>query len=191
MSLLFPNKETKGSGSMAKKLLLFVVILVSFFLVSCKGGKNMKISSVFRDGEFIPEKYTCNGKNINPPLTVTNIPTGAKTIAVIMDDPDAPGKTFVHWVLWNLDVNGDEVKIDEGLSRDASCCEQGLNDFGNIGYDGPCPPQGHGVHHYHIKVYALDTKLNLPPKATKKDLEDAMKGHILSHVELMGLFERK
>ena len=108
-----------------------------------------------------------------------------------MDDPDAPIGTFVHWVLWNLKVTGDRVELKEGIPRQASCCEQGINDFGKVGYDGPCPPRGHGIHHYHIKVYALDTDLKLPPKSTKKALESAMRGHIVSQAELVGLFERR
>jgi len=174
-----------------KALLVALMIIFLLMISSCKGGGKMKVESVFKDNEFIPKKYTCMGSNVNPPLVISNIPRNAKSVAIIMDDPDAPVGTFVHWILWNLIVDGDEVKIDEGLPRKASCCEQGINDFGRIGYDGPCPPRGHGVHHYHIKVYALDTKLNLPSKATKKALENAMKGHILSQVELVGLFERK
>jgi len=177
---------------MTRSILPVILIIVLFFTISsCRGGENMKVKSVFKDNGFMPEKYTCMGDNINPPLVISNIPKGSKTIAIIMDDPDAPVGTFVHWVLWNLKVAGDEVRVEEGLSRKASCCEQGINDFGRIGYDGPCPPRGHGIHHYHIKVYALDMEPNLPSKASKRDLENAMKGHILSQVELIGLFERK
>ena len=108
-----------------------------------------------------------------------------------MDDPDAPGKTFVHWVLWNLEVHDGKAIIDEGISRRASCCQQGINDLGRIGYDGPCPPKGHGIHHYHIKVYALDTRLSLPHSTTKDMLLSSMENHIVGQTEIVGLFERK
>lgn len=184
-----------------KKLFSFFAILIILFgfvygaeKVANKEAKRMVVTSVFKNGEFIPKKYACEGEDINPELVITNVPKNAKSIAIICDDPDAPIGTFVHWVIWNIPVDGDSVKIPEGLKKLEKLTEgtmQGYNDFGKIGYNGPCPPRGHGVHHYHFKVYALDTLLDLKGKVKKTDLEKAMKGHIIESAEIVGLYERK
>nr|WP_237710108.1 YbhB/YbcL family Raf kinase inhibitor-like protein [Pyrococcus sp. ST04] len=153
----------------------------------------MKVSSVFEENGIIPKKYTCEGADINPPLRIENIPENAKTLAIIVEDPDAPGGTFIHWVAWNIPVT---TEIPEGIPKEAVVEKpihmiQGINDFGRVGYNGPCPPRSHGVHHYHFKIYALDTELSLKPGSTKKELEKAMKGHILAEAELVGIYERK
>ncbi|MGC9771806.1 YbhB/YbcL family Raf kinase inhibitor-like protein [Fervidobacterium islandicum] len=154
----------------------------------------MIVTSVFKNGDFIPNKYACEGQDINPELAISNIPDGAKTIAIICDDPDAPIGIFVHWVLWNYPVTDSTMKIPEGLQKVEKLpngAMQGYNDFGRIGYNGPCPPKGHGVHHYHFKVYAVNTFLELKGKVTKKDLEKALNGKIIAQAELIGLYERK
>ncbi len=166
-----------------------IVVPLIFLLVGCGGGK-MKVSSVFENNSRIPDEYTCRGVNVSPPMKITNIPKDAETLALIVDDPDAPIGTFVHWVAWDIEVKGSEMEIPKGVPRNAPNMVQGRNDFGKIGYDGPCPPPGHGTHHYHFKVYALDTKLNLRAGSTKKDLEKAMKGHILESAELVGTYSR-
>jgi hypothetical protein len=139
---------------------------------------------------MIPSKYTADGQDISPPLTLTRVPDGAKSIALIVDDPDAPGKTWVHWVMWNIPP--EETSLEEGVPAEKELpngARQGKTDFGSIGYGGPAPPSG--VHRYFFKVYALDAMLDLPAGATKLELEKAMEGHILSGRELMGRYTRE
>ncbi|MFH1470564.1 MAG: YbhB/YbcL family Raf kinase inhibitor-like protein [Candidatus Micrarchaeota archaeon] len=144
----------------------------------------LKISSqAFNHNGMIPAKFTCKGENISPALEISGIPNGAKSLALIVDDPDAPMGTWVHWVVWNIQPI---QKIDEGSVPPGS--SQGITDFGKPGYGGPCPPSG--THRYFFKLYALDSVLNLPPTSKKSDLENAMKGHILEKAELVGLFSK-
>jgi Raf kinase inhibitor-like YbhB/YbcL family protein len=139
-------------------------------------------SPVFENNKPIPKKYSCDGEEVNPPLTVECIPDAAKTLALIVDDPDAPRGIFDHWVVWNISPTG---KIEEKMVPGT----EGLNGAGQQGYVGMCPPSG--THRYFFKVYALDVKLDLQAKATKKkDLEKAMQGHILAKGELVGLYRR-
>lgn len=147
-------------------------------------------STAFADGAMIPAKYTCDGANVSPPLAWTNIPTGAKTVALICDDPDAPARVWVHWVLYDLPAN--VASLPEAVPPDkqlGSGAKQGSSDFGKIGYGGPCPPSG--THRYFFKLYALDTELPLAPGATKPQLIEAMKGHILAEGQLVGKYSRK
>ncbi len=176
---------------------VLVILLGLFVLVAgcLEGGEKMslKVSSVFGENEFIPSKYTCEGADISPPLKLSGLSDEAVSIAIIVDDPDAPIGTFTHWVAWNIPPTSE---IPEGIPKEKVVespikMVQGRNDFGRIGYNGPCPPRGHGVHHYHFKVYILDTSLNLKPGATKKDLERAMEGHIIQFGEFVGLYERR
>jgi hypothetical protein len=156
------------------------------------GGKTMAIkvmSSAFEEGGMIPRKYACDGADVSPPLAWTGIPEGAKTIALISDDPDAPVGTWVHWVLYDLPANIKE--LPEAVSPEKELrtgAKQGRNDFRRIGYGGPCPPGG--THRYYFKLYALDTVLNLPAGATKAELLKAMEGHILAQGQLMGKYKR-
>jgi len=144
--------------------------------------KELKImSAAFENKGKIPQKYTCDGTNVNPPLDVGHIPVDAKCLAIIVDDPDAPAKTWVHWVCWNIPVT-QHIK-ENGLHG-----VQGINDFGTHHYSGPCPPSG--VHRYFFKVYALDSLLNLKAGASKHDLEKEMADNILAFGELIGLYER-
>jgi len=147
-------------------------------------------SSAFEEGGMIPKKYTCDGADVSPPLSWTSVPEGTKTIALICDDPDAPMGTWVHWVLFNLPADVKElpesVPSEKNLDNGAM---QGTNDFGNIGYGGPCPPGG--THRYYFKFYALDTEVNLQGGATKKELLKAMEGHILAEGQLMGRYKRQ
>ena len=152
---------------------------------------SMQISSAaFSAGEKIPMKFTCDGPDVSPKLTWNEPPTNTKSFALITDDPDAPMGTWVHWVLYDLPAETREltegVVKQEQLSNGA---RQGRNDFGKIGYGGPCPPRGK-PHRYFFKLYALDSKLNLKAGATKADLESAMKGHILAQSELIGKYGR-
>lgn len=144
--------------------------------------KLLQITSwVFNENDYIPVKYTCDGTDVNPPLNIGNIPEEAVCLAVIVDDPDAPVQTWVHWVMWNIPVTH-HIKENEAHGI------QGLNDFGKNKYCGPCPP--HGIHHYIFKVYALDCTLKLPATSTKTDLEKGMSGHIIAFGQLTGLYSR-
>jgi Raf kinase inhibitor-like YbhB/YbcL family protein len=147
-------------------------------------------SNVFKNGGDIPQKFTCDGADVSPPLVWGNPPSGTKSVALIADDPDAPAGTWVHWVMYDMDPQ--TLQLREGMANTESIPgtgEQGLNDFGKIGYGGPCPPPGKS-HRYYFKLFALDTTLNLEPRATKRDVEQAMKGHILAQTELMGRYKR-
>lgn len=144
-------------------------------------------STAFNDGDKIPAKYTCDGADVSPQLAWTGTPTGTKSFVVICDDPDAPGGTFVHWVIFNIPAT--LAGLDENIPKQgtlANGSRQGRNDMGRIGYDGPCPPRG--THRYFYKVYALDIKLGLAAGATKAQVVNAMKGHILAQGELIGRF---
>lgn len=143
----------------------------------------MKITSTaFDDGENIPRKYTCDGDNVNPPITIEGVPAETESLVLIVDDPDAPGGTWDHWVVWDI------PPITEILENSVPGV-QGMNDSERQRYSGPCPPSG--IHRYFFKVYALDTTLNLDPSSTKPDVEEAMKGHVLAHGQLVGLYGRE
>ena len=147
-------------------------------------------SPAFQEGGMIPKKYTCDGQNVSPPLTWTAVPTETKSLFLICDDPDAPMGTWVHWVVFNLPANVTElpenIPAQKTLSNGA---KQGITDFQEVGYGGPCPPSG--THRYYFKLYALDTLINLDAGITKKQLLKAMEGHILAEVQLMGKYKRK
>ncbi len=146
-------------------------------------------STAFDSGGTIPKKYTCDGADVSPPLAWQGAPDSTKSFAVICDDPDAPMGTWVHWVLFNLPA--DTVRLPENIPPDEELengARQGRNDFGRIGYGGPCPPSG--THRYFFKVYALDTKLGLAAGATKADVVKAMAGHILAEGHLVGRYSR-
>jgi len=155
------------------------------------GAMALQISSpAFSAGVAIPKKFTCDGPDVSPQLKWNEPPANAKSFALIMDDPDAPVGTWVHWVLYDLPA--DTGELPEGVAKQeqlASGARQGRNDFGKSGYGGPCPPPGK-AHRYFFKLYALDTKLNLKSGSTKADVERAMKGHILSQAELIGRYGR-
>ena len=148
-------------------------------------------STAFSEGEPIPAKHTCEGKNVSPALKWSGAPAGAKSFALIADDPDAPVGTWVHWVLYDLPASATELAEDlpkgQFLPNGA---KQGINDFRHLGYGGPCPPPGK-AHRYFFKLYALDAALDLKPGASKKDIEQAMDKHVLAQTQLMGTFKRK
>lgn len=143
----------------------------------------MKVSSTaFSHNGHIPPKYTCEGENINPPLEISNIPEEAKTLALIVDDRDAPKPDFVHWLVWNISPN-------EAITERSNLGVSGINDFGKSGYGGPCPPSG--SHRYFFQAFALDMELDLRAGADKNALTQAMKGHILDKSELMGHYQKR
>jgi hypothetical protein len=175
-----------------KRLRISVLVFLQVFLFSYAMGQSgirvegLRLSSpALENGGKIPKKYTCDGANINPPLTIENVPSNTKSLALVFDDIDAPRGSYVHWIVWNLAPDLREIKEDsvpEGVV-------QGMNDFKKPNYGGPCPPGR--AHKYVFKIYALDTLLNLNPKSTKKDLDKAMEGHVISRAELTGLYQRK
>ena len=147
-------------------------------------------SPVFREGEKIPVKYTCDGQDISPPLMWGKPPPGTQAFALIMDDPDAPGGVFTHWVIFNLPV--DSRELPEAISRENQLQNKalhGMTGFGRVGYGGPCPPTG-PAHHYLFSLYALDQPLDINAGASKRQVLDAMQGHILAQGQLTGVYKR-
>jgi Raf kinase inhibitor-like YbhB/YbcL family protein len=140
-------------------------------------------SSAFNDHTIIPIRYTCDGENINPPITIQNIPEGTKSMVLIVEDPDAPVRSWVHWIVWDIPPT---TKVKEKLMSVLGVV--GTNDFGKKKYIGPCPPSG--VHRYFFKVYALNDVLKLKPTAKKVELEKEMSSHIIGFGELVGLYKR-
>lgn len=149
-------------------------------------------STAFAAGGAIPKVHTCDGGDTSPPLRWSQVPAGTTSLALLCDDPDAPRGTWVHWILFDLDPATGElasgVPATRGLPGGAS---QGLNDFGKIGYGGPCPPPGHGPHRYYFRLLALDRKLGLSPGATMKQVLAGAEGHVLARAELLGRYERR
>ena len=144
--------------------------------------KELTVSSpAFENNKLIPSKYTCDGDNVNPPLTIEGVPDGTKSLVLIVDDPDATMGTWDHWIVWNIPPTN---KIEKNTVPGT----EGINTARKHSYGGPCPPWG--THRYFFKVYALDTKLSLNSNSNKKDVEKAMQGHILAKGELIGLYHR-
>lgn len=138
-------------------------------------------SPEFKNNEMIPEKFTCEGDDVNPKLVIKEVPEDAESLALIIDDPDAPGKTWVHWIVYDMPV------ISE-IEENSVPGKQGINDFAKYEYGGPCPPAG--THHYHFKIYALDKKLELEEGKNKSELENVMHDSIIDTAELVGLYKR-
>jgi Raf kinase inhibitor-like YbhB/YbcL family protein len=139
-------------------------------------------SNAFCQGGYIPKRYSCEGENINPPIEVNGFPEETQTLAIIVEDPDAPRGIFDHWLVWNIPSN------EQPIAENSILGVSGRNSFGKKGYDGPCPP--FGSHRYFFKVYALDTSLNLPAGSDKKALKAAMQNHILDSGELMAYYRK-
>ena len=161
-----------------------VAILHAVMTSFAAGGAGMKItSSAFQQGGNIPSKFTCDGGE-SPPLQITGVPSGTKTLVLIADDPDAPSGLFTHWLIWNIPPQTNSIA--EGSAPKGV---HGANDFGKSGYGAPCPPSG--THRYYFKVFALDRELTLPAGARRSQLDEAMKGHVVAQGELMGRYARK
>jgi hypothetical protein len=160
-------------------------ILLGAIASFAAGGAKMKVTSTaFGQGANIPSKFSCDGANTSPPLQIQDVPSGAKSLVLIVDDPDAPSGLFTHWAVWNISPQTNTVP--EGSAPKGV---QGTNDFDRSGYGGPCPPSG--THRYYFKVFALDGELNLPSGAKRSQLDTAMKGHVVAQGELMGRYSRK
>ena len=182
---------------------IILIVSVSFYLLFQRSRENssnsflnkevtnfpklMKIESpAFANNEAIPIKYTCDGENINPPLKIENVPSSTKSLVLIVDDPDAPGRTFLHWLLWNIPPQTKNIPENSVPER----AFQGITDFGKKGWGGPCPPRGVGTHHYHFKLYALDKILDISPSAGAQEVKEAMENHIIDKAELVALYKR-
>jgi Raf kinase inhibitor-like YbhB/YbcL family protein len=179
---------------MKRTVILAGIILLMAAAVSPQqqgGGMSFKLSTTaFQPGGDIPTKYTCTGADVSPALSWDGAPAGTQSFALIVDDPDAPVGNWVHWVAYDLPTSARQ--LPEGVAKTDAIAGggvQGVNDFRKTGYGGPCPPVGK-PHRYFFKLYALNTKLNLKPGATKKAVESAMQGHILAQAEMMGKFKR-
>ena len=159
-----------------------IFMLIAIFAFGTSRAQLVVTSTSFKNNGLIPAKYSCEGAEVSPPLDIANIPSTAKSLALIVDDPDAPIKGgFTHWVMWNMDVKG---YLPEGFKN----AMQGLNSAKKTGYKGMCPPTG--THHYHFKVYALDEMIELDHNNDKESLEKRMQGHILAEGELIGLYKK-
>lgn len=193
------NSYRQGKNLFPILALLVVLFLAAMLLLGCRAGEKLPedgemtlsvTSTAFQEGDLIPDKYTCQGQDISPPLAWSELPEGAQSLALIMDDPDAPGGTFTHWVIFNIPSNSrglPEAVPTEGQLSDHTI--QGKNDFARIGYRGPCPPSG-SAHRYQFTLYALDQSLNLKAGASKKQVLDAIHGHVLARGELTGRYQR-
>lgn len=189
-------------GKLAIIISIFVIALIAVYVWTgynntpavkdlnntTKETPTMLITSPsFLNSQPIPKKFTCDGGNINPELQIQNIPGEAKSLALIVDDPDATGgRTFTHWLLWNIDPKTTLIKEE---SKPPESIE-GKNDFGRIGYGGPCPPPGSKPHRYFFKLYALRAVLDLPEGAKKGELESEISKHLVEKSELIGLYQR-
>ena len=183
-----------------KASLCIITILFSASVWTQGEGKEAAVAQLtltspsFRNNQPIPFKNSRDGGDVSPLLKWEGAPPGTKSFALICDDPDAPGGTWIHWVVYG--IAGDSIGLPENIAKTETvsslgCVKQGMNSYGSVGYGGPQPPRGHGVHHYHFQLYALDVEPNLAPRVTRQQLDAAMKGHIIAETELVGTFERE
>lgn len=163
---------------------IFVAAIAMVASFAAEGAKMKITSSAFREGATIPSKFSCDGANTSPPLQIADVPPEAKSLVLIVDDPDAPSGLFTHWIVWNISPHTNSV--GEGSAPKGV---QGTSDFGKPGYGGPCPPSG--AHRYYFKIFALDRQLDLSSGAKRGQLDAAMKSHIIAQAELMGRYSRK
>ena len=162
-----------------------LAILLAPITSFAAGGAKMKItSSAFQEGANIQSKFSCDGANTSPPLQISDVPSAAKSLVLIVDDPEAPSGLFTHWTVWNIPPHASSIA--EGSTPKGV---QGTNDFGKSGYGGPCPPSG--THRYYFKIFALDRELDLPFGAKRGQLDAAIKNHVLAQGELVGRYLRK
>jgi Raf kinase inhibitor-like YbhB/YbcL family protein len=197
-----PGYKVRLCAGKTVLLVLCIALTFTFLVTACAHGESQKATSeesaitlqltspAFAEGVVIPAQYTCDGENISPPLKWSNVPRSTKSLALIVEDPDAPIGTFTHWVIYDIPPTitelAERVPTTETIPNGA---RQGLNDMKRVGYGGPCPPSG--SHRYLFKLYALDATLDLKPGETKQVLTSAMSGHILAAGQLMGTYERK
>jgi Raf kinase inhibitor-like YbhB/YbcL family protein len=169
---------------MRNAIVLGVVAIGLATAIGAGGGKMRIKTTAFQEGGNIPSKFTCDGADANPPLRFEGAPAEAKTLALIVDDPDAPGGLFTHWLVWNINPKTTNVEENSAPLNGV----QGKNDFGKSGYGGPCPPPG--THRYFFKIFALDRQLDLAADSKRAQLDAQMRGHIIAQGELMGRYSR-
>lgn len=202
LSSVVGNLKSRGRAVVSRRAVLLPVILIVFSMAiaACAGKapapqaeseKTLSLTSTaFQEADKIPARYACDGQDISPPLAWDEPPPRTQAFALIVDDPDAPGGVFTHWILLNIPASArqlaENVPAQERLENGAL---QGKNDFGSIGYRGPCPPRGSG-HHYRFTIYALDNPLDLEPGASGKQVAEAMEGHVLAQGQLTGTYQR-
>lgn len=169
-----------------KTIFFSLIFILTAGIAQSQTVKQFKlVSAGFKEGKPVPDKYTCDGENVSPALTWTGAPEKTKSFAIIMDDPDAPMGTFVHWVVYN--IPGTMTSLEEKLDIEKIKAKDGLTSFGELGYNGPCPPEG-GPHRYIFKIFALDKVVTPKEEMDKEELLKEMKGHILGEATLTGLF---
>jgi hypothetical protein len=171
------------------------ICMIGVFMVHIAGAATQKftVSALdFKNNGGIPREFSGEGNDKQPIIVWNNVPTNTQSFALICQDPDAPGGTWIHWVVYNIPAGKRSSDyIHHGAEKMADGTMQGLNSWPTVGYKGPLPPEGHGPHHYHFIVYALDALLPLQPRATKDAVEKAMRGHILAQAQVVGIYERK
>jgi Raf kinase inhibitor-like YbhB/YbcL family protein len=171
---------------MKRIIIVGCAIAAASLVALAAGGAKMKIDSpAFQEGGTIPEKFSKNGQNVNPALRIEGVPAEAKSLVLIVDDPDAPVGLFTHWLVWNIDPKTTEI-AESSVPKGGV---QGTNDFPGPGYDGPHPPSG--THRYYFKIFALDRTLDLKGGAKRRELDAAMHGHVIAQGELMGRYSKK
>ena len=178
--------EISVEGRMMTKMGIVGVSTIFFATITlfAAGGAKIKItSSAFQAGGTIPSKFTCDGADVNPALRFEGAPAEAKSLVLIVDDPDAPSGLFTHWLIWNIDPKATEI-----VESSAPKSVQGKNDFGKSGYGGPCPPSG--MHRYYFKIFALDSDLDLAAGSKRVQLDAAMRGHVIAQGEMVGHYSR-
>ena len=163
---------------------IVAVLLAAVAAFAAGGGRLSITSSAFQQSGNIPSKFTCDGGNTSPPLQISGVPAGAKSLVLIADDPDAPGGLFTHWLVWNIPPQTNSIAEGSGSKG-----LEGTNDFGKAGYGAPCPPGG--MHRYYFRIFALDRELDLRSGAKRSQLNAAIKGHVLAQGELIGRYSRK
>jgi Raf kinase inhibitor-like YbhB/YbcL family protein len=164
-------------------------ILAAVFMAVTAEAQMKLTSPSFENQKPIPAEHSCEGKDVSPALRWLDAPAATRSFALIADDPDAPGGTWTHWVIYGIAPSATELPENVAKTDTASGAKQGMNDFGRVGYGGPCPPPGK-AHHYHFRLFALDAELNLAARVSRKQLEYAMRGHILGQAELVGTYQR-
>jgi Raf kinase inhibitor-like YbhB/YbcL family protein len=175
----------KGKKRMIKKLFLCSLAIITFLWV--KDSMAFELTSVFENGEKIPYLYTCDGKDISPPLSWKDLPVGTKSVVLVMDDPDAPTGTWDHWIVYNIPTT--VHTLEENVQTLPQGALLGRNSWSRSSYGGPCPPRGE-EHRYFFKLYAIDTILPLNSGMTKQEIEEAIRGHVITATELVGKYQR-
>ena len=163
----------------------FAIVLAAIVSMAAGGAKMKITSSAFQEGGNIPSRFSRDGQNVNPALRIEGTPSDAKSLLLIMDDPDAPVGLFTHWLVWNIDPKTTEI-AEKSVPKGAV---QGTNDYSTIGYGGPQPPSG--THRYYFKIFALDQILDLKPGAKRAEVDAAMSGHVIAQGELIGRFSKQ